>query len=76
MSLLDLHKAVERNTGLLIFGILVVASIGGLVQVLPSTLDESLGDRRGSVGDVGHDGASAPSPAIPPRFKSFLACLW
>ncbi len=42
MSLLDLHKAIERNTGLLIFGILVVASIGGLVQVLPSTLDEQL----------------------------------
>jgi cytochrome c oxidase cbb3-type subunit 2 len=42
MSLLGVHQAIERNTGLLIFGILVVASIGGLVQVLPSTLDESL----------------------------------
>jgi len=42
MSLLDVHKAIERNTGLLIFGILIVASIGGLVQVLPSTLDDSL----------------------------------
>jgi cytochrome c oxidase cbb3-type subunit 2 len=42
MSLLRLHNAIERNTGLLIFGILVVASIGGLVQVLPSTLDDSL----------------------------------
>ena len=42
MNLLRLHQAIERNTGLLIFGILVVASIGGLVQVLPSTLDESL----------------------------------
>ena len=42
MSFLNLHKAIERNTGLLIFGILVVASIGGLVQVLPSTLDDSL----------------------------------
>ena len=42
MNLLNLHKAIERNTGLLIFGILVVASIGGLVQVLPSTLDASL----------------------------------
>ena len=31
---LGIHKAIERNTGLLIFGILVVASIGGLVQVL------------------------------------------
>jgi len=37
------HNAIERNTGLLIFGILVVASIGGLVQVLPATLDDSLG---------------------------------
>ena len=42
MSFLNLHKAIERNTGLLIFGILVVASIGGLVQVLPSTLDDTL----------------------------------
>ena len=42
MSFLGLHKAIERNTGLLIFGILVVASIGGLVQVLPTTLDGSL----------------------------------
>jgi cytochrome c oxidase cbb3-type subunit 2 len=42
VSLLGLHKAVERNTGLLIFGILVVASIGGLVQVLPTTLDDAL----------------------------------
>ena len=42
MSFLGLHKAIERNTGLLVFGILVVASIGGLVQVLPTTLDDSL----------------------------------
>jgi cytochrome c oxidase cbb3-type subunit 2 len=42
VNLLNLHKAIERNTGLLIFGILVVASIGGLVQVLPTTLDDSL----------------------------------
>jgi cytochrome c oxidase cbb3-type subunit 2 len=42
VNLLGLHQAIERNTGLLIFGILVVASIGGLVQVLPSTLDQSL----------------------------------
>ena len=51
MSFLNLHKAIERNTGLLIFGILVVASIGGLVQVLPATLDDSL---------------SAPSPNVVP----------
>jgi cytochrome c oxidase cbb3-type subunit 2 len=42
MSVVGLHKALERNTGLLIFGILVVSSIGGLVQVLPTVLDDSL----------------------------------
>ena len=42
MSFLGLHSAIERHTGLLIFGILVVASIGGLVQVLPTTLDDAL----------------------------------
>ena len=33
---------MEENNGLLIFGILVVAAIGGLVQVLPSVMQESL----------------------------------
>jgi cytochrome c oxidase cbb3-type subunit 2 len=42
MSLVGLHKLLERNTGLLIFGILVVSSIGGLVQVLPTVVDDSL----------------------------------
>jgi cytochrome c oxidase cbb3-type subunit 2 len=42
MSFLGLHQAIERNTGLLIFGILVVASIGGLVQVLPTMVEDSL----------------------------------
>ena len=42
MSFVGLHKALERNTGLLIFGILVVSSIGGLVQVLPTVLQDSL----------------------------------
>jgi cytochrome c oxidase cbb3-type subunit 2 len=42
MSFIRLHSAIERNTGLLIFGILVVASIGGLVQVLPTVLQDSL----------------------------------
>lgn len=41
-SLVRLHHAIERHTGLLIFGILVVSSIGGLVQVLPTVADESL----------------------------------
>jgi len=38
----NLHKKLEENTGLLIFGILFVSSIGGLVQVLPSIFQESL----------------------------------
>ena len=42
MNLLGLHNAIERNTGLLIFGILVVASIGGLVQILPTMLEGAL----------------------------------
>ena len=40
--MIRLHHALERNTGLLIFGILVVSSIGGLVQVLPTIVDDSL----------------------------------
>jgi cytochrome c oxidase cbb3-type subunit II len=35
MSWLSLHRRLERNAGLLIFGILVVSSIGGMVQLLP-----------------------------------------
>ncbi len=35
MSWLSLHHRLERNMGLLIFGILLVSAIGGLVQVLP-----------------------------------------
>lgn len=42
LSLLKLHQRLERNSGLLIFGILVVSSIGGLVQILPSLFEESL----------------------------------
>lgn len=42
MNLLRLHQALERNSGLLVFGILVVSSIGGLVQVLPTIADRSL----------------------------------
>ena len=42
MSGLSLHKKFENNSGLLIFGILVVASIGGLVQIVPSLFQESL----------------------------------
>jgi len=42
MSALGLHKLLERNIGLLIFGILIVSAIGGLVQVLPSIFQDSL----------------------------------
>jgi len=39
---LSLHKKLEENSGLLIFGILIVSSIGGLVQIIPSLFQESL----------------------------------
>ena len=42
MNALALHKKLEENAGLLIFGILLVSAIGGLVQVLPSLFQESL----------------------------------
>lgn len=42
MNLLNLHRKIENHTGLLIFGILVVSSIGGLVQIVPSLYDDSL----------------------------------
>lgn len=42
MNMVSLHKKLEENTGLLIFGILFVSAIGGLVQVLPSLFQESL----------------------------------
>ncbi len=42
MNGLSLHKRLEENTGLLIFGILFVSAIGGLVQVLPALYQDSL----------------------------------
>ena len=42
MTVVELHRRLERNSGLLIFGILFVSSIGGLVQVLPSVFDDGL----------------------------------
>ena len=42
MSGLSLHKKIEQHTGLLIFGILVVSSIGGLVQLVPILNQKSL----------------------------------
>ncbi len=42
MDGISLHKKLEENAGLLIFGILFVSIIGGLVQVLPVLFQESL----------------------------------
>ena len=42
MNAVELHKKLENNAGLLIFGILFVSAIGGLVQVLPSVFQDSL----------------------------------
>ncbi|HIG41712.1 MAG: cytochrome-c oxidase, cbb3-type subunit II [bacterium] len=42
MSGLSLHKRLENNAGLLVFGILVVSAIGGLVQIVPSLTQDSL----------------------------------
>lgn len=42
MNAFQLHQILEKNIGLLIFGILFVSAIGGLVQVLPSLFQESL----------------------------------
>jgi len=41
MSWMSLHRRLERNSGLLIFGILLVSSIGGMVQLLPIVTEES-----------------------------------
>jgi len=42
MSGLSLHQRLENNAALLVFGILVVSSIGGLVQIIPSLVQPSL----------------------------------
>lgn len=42
MSGLSIHKKIEENTGLLIFGILFVSAIGGMVQLLPILNQDSL----------------------------------
>ena len=42
MSGLSLHKRIEENAGLLIFGILLVSAIGGLVQLVPVLNQDSL----------------------------------
>lgn len=42
MNAYQLHQILEKNIGLLVFGILFVSATGGLVQVLPSLFQESL----------------------------------
>jgi cytochrome c oxidase cbb3-type subunit 2 len=42
MNGLELHKKLEENAALLIFGILFVSAIGGLVQVLPTLYQDTL----------------------------------
>ena len=42
MNVIDIHRKLEENAGLLIFGILVVSAIGGLVQIVPSVFEDSL----------------------------------
>ena len=42
MNAVQLHRKLENNAGLLIFGILFVSAIGGLVQVLPSVFQDAL----------------------------------
>jgi cytochrome c oxidase cbb3-type subunit II len=49
MNGITLHQKLEHHAGLLIFGILVVASIGGLVQILPSIFQDSLSDAADNV---------------------------
>ena len=41
MSWMSLHRRLERNAGLLIFGILLVSAIGGMVQLLPIVSSDS-----------------------------------
>lgn len=41
MNWMSLHRRLERNSGLLIFGILLVSSIGGMVQLLPIVTEDS-----------------------------------
>jgi len=42
MNPMSVHRKLEENAGLLIFGIIVVVAIGGLVQLLPVVADKSL----------------------------------
>lgn len=48
-----LHRKLEENSGLLIFGILLVSAIGGLVQVLPSVFQGTLATPAAGVAPYG-----------------------
>ena len=42
MNAIYLHRKLEENAALLIFGILFVSAIGGLVQILPSIFQDAV----------------------------------
>lgn len=42
MNLLDIQERIEKSSGLLIFGILFIASLGGLAQILPVMFEPEL----------------------------------
>ncbi|VVM19403.1 hypothetical protein BSPWISOXPB_1020 [uncultured Gammaproteobacteria bacterium] len=52
--MLKLHRTIESNSALLIFGILIVASIGGFVQIVPNLFDESLHKGTENVNHIRH----------------------
>lgn len=74
MNALKLHKKLEENNALLIFGILLVSSLGGLVQVLPSVYQESLRTLKQTPGRTRPwswpDGISTSAKVVPPATPS------
>ncbi len=48
MNLLDIQERIEKNSGLLIFGILLIASLGGLAQILPVMFEPTLSQPTGN----------------------------
>ena len=76
MSWLSLHHRLERNAGLLIFGILLVSAIGGMVQLLPIVTEDAHGHgpaggscriARSSSRDATSTSASPAAPATRSR---------
>ena len=64
MSGLSLHRRIERSTGLLIFGILVVSAIGGLVQILPVLDQDDLKTASAADGTQQAEGSAAFAPRL------------